>query len=114
MSFAGNNLFYPQRAIVNNVPVPSQSLVVSTAVVSFTGFTASPATDGVNIVSLDIQGSDVRVLWEGTVPTSTTGHILPASTAYTWTVSQFNAAKFIRDTTATADAVIWASPFMLS
>lgn len=107
---------YPLRAIVNNTPVTSQTITVSTAAIGFTSspFVASPATDGVSLISFDIQTSDVRVRFDGVDPTSTTGHILPATTAYTWTASQFLAAKFIRDTTSTVDAVIWASAFMIS
>lgn len=112
-----NNTLYPLRATDSaGTPVASQSLTVSTAAVGFTTapFTATPAVDGVSLVTLDIQVSDVRCLWEGTTPTSTTGHILPASTAYTWTISQFLAARFIRDSTMSVDAVIWASPFSIS
>ena len=90
-------------------PVASQSLTVSTAAVAPTGYTASPAVNGVNYVTFDVQTNAVRVRWDGTDPTGTVGHILAASTAYTWSVAQFNAAKFIRISTASADAVIFSS-----
>lgn len=112
---SGNNLFYPKRATNSaGTPIASQSITVSTAAIAGTGYNGDTVVDPVSIVCLDIQTSDVRVRWDGTDPTSSTGHILPASTAYTWTVSQYNSAKFIRDSTMTVDAVIWASPFMLS
>lgn len=114
MSFAGNGLFYPMRAMVGGNPVPSQSTTVSTAAIAPTGYTATPAVDGVSLVSFDIQDQDVRCRFDGTDPSGTVGHILPASTAYTWNVQQYNSAKFIRISTATADATIFASPFMLS
>lgn len=90
-------------------PVASQSLTVSTAAVAATGYTGSTAVSGVNLVTFDVQTSDVRVRWDGTDPTSTVGHVLPAGTAYTWDVDQYNAAKFIRDTAASGDATIFAS-----
>jgi hypothetical protein len=37
------------------------------------------------------------------------GHILYVGGSFTWAVSQFNASKFIRISTATADAVIFSS-----
>lgn len=109
-----NGVLYPKRAMSNDTPITSQTLTVSTAAVSFTGFTAPNAVNGVQLVVFDVQGNDVRCFWEGTTPTGTTGHILPASSAYAWDCAQFNAAQFIRISTATADAVIVASPFMIS
>lgn len=101
---------YPKRAMSSGSPVASQSLSVTVAAAAFTGFTASTAVGGVTMVTFDIQDYDVRARWDGTDPTSTVGHVLPASTAYTWDVDQFNAAKFIRDTSATGNATIFASP----
>ena len=109
MSFSTANVAYPFRAMVAGSPVASQSLTVSTAAVAPTGFTASPDVDGVNYVTFDIQTNSVRVRWDGTDPTGTVGHVLYAGSAYTWSVSQFNASKFIRISTATADAVIFSS-----
>lgn len=109
MSFSTANVAYPFRAMVAGSPVASQSLTVSTAAVAPTGFTASPEVDGVNYVTFDIQTNSVRVRWDGTDPTGTVGHVLYAGSAYTWAVSQFNASKFIRISTATADAVIFSS-----
>ena len=90
-----------------NAPIASQSLTVSTAAVAFgTAFAART-----QLVTFDIQDNDVRVRWDGTDPTGTVGHILPAGTAYTWAASQATAAKFIRISTASADGVIFASEF---
>lgn len=104
------NALYLKRAMTSAGPVASQSLTVSTAAVAATGYTPVPSVDGVFAVSFDIQVSNVRVRWDGTDPTSTVGHLLYAGTNYTWDCAKFNAAKFIRDTAATADAIIFASP----
>lgn len=106
MPFNNIGPLYPYPAKSAGSTVASQSITVSTAAIGVTTAFAVP----VEMVTFDVQGYDVRVRWDGTDPTSTTGHILPASTAYTWAANQFNAAKFIRDSTATADATIFASP----
>jgi len=113
MAYSSLNVIYPSRVLDNTgTPVASQSTTVSTAAIAATGYTATPGgTTHVQLVSFDVQTSDIRVRWDGTDPTSTVGHILPAGTAYTWAASQYNASKFIRDTSATADAIIFASPF---
>lgn len=105
------HVLYPKRAMLSASPVASSSTTVSTsAVAPSTIYTASTAVDPVILVTFDVQTSDVRVRWDGTDPTSTVGHRLPAGTAYTWDVDQFNAAKFIRDSGAVSDATIFASP----
>ncbi len=115
MAMVIQNALFPLRATdKDGAPVLSQSTTVSSAAVAATGYTSTPAVDGVGVVVLDIQDNDVRCRWDGVNPSGTVGHILPASTAYTWSCSQYNAAKFIRISTATADAVIFASPFMIS
>ena len=87
--------------------VASQSLTVSTLSVPFgTAFNANS-----KLVTFDVQGADIRCRWDGTDPTSTVGHILPAGTAYTWNKEQAAAAEFIRISTATGDATIFASEF---
>lgn len=102
---------YPGRAITGTTPVASQSTTVSTAAVAATGYTnAIAGGGGVTLVTFDVQTSNLRARWDGTDPTSTVGHMLTAGNAYTWNVSQYNAAKFIRDTAAVADGVIFASP----
>lgn len=109
--FSQIHVVYPKRAITGTTPVASQSKTVSTAAVAATGFTdATAGGGGVNMVTFDVQDNHVRVRWDGTDPTSTVGHILYAGTNYTWPVALYNAAKFIRISTASADATIFASP----
>ena len=110
MSYNNIRPLYPFRAMSGSSPVASQSLTVSTAAVSPTGFTAAPAVNGVELVTFDVQTSNLRVRWDGTNPTSTVGHLLFAGTNYTWPTSMYNAAVFIRDTAATADGTVFASP----
>lgn len=94
-------------------PIASQALTVSTAAVAPVGYTGSSAVDNNSVVTFDVQGYAVRARWDGTDPTSTVGHYLPATSGYTWDVDQFNATKFIRDTAATGDATIFSSPFQI-
>lgn len=101
------NVLYPYPARAGASAVASQSITVSTVAI---GVTTAFEQNDVPIVTFDVQGSDVRVRWDGTDPTSTVGHILPASTAYTWSSVQFNGAKFIRDSGASSDATIFVSP----
>jgi hypothetical protein len=98
------NVLYPYPARSGSSAVASQSISVSTVAIGVgTAFDQNSSP----IITFDVQDNDVRVRWDGTNPTSSVGHILPASTAYTWSCAQFNAAKFIR---VSADAVIFASP----
>jgi hypothetical protein len=110
--FSQTNVLYPKRALNNaGTPVASQSLAVSTVAVAATGYTdAALGGSGVNYVTFDVGAQPIRVRWDGTDPTSTVGHYLPSYSAYTWTISQYNAAKFIRDTAATGDSTVFASP----
>lgn len=91
--------------MISTGPVPSQSLTVSTAAVAF----GTTFADTTNQVTFDIQGVDVRARWDGTDPSGTVGHILPAGTAYTWDKAMAAAAKFIRISTASSDATIFLS-----
>lgn len=109
--FSGVNILYPKRSLLSGTPIAAQALTVSTAAVAATGYTSATAgTSPVQFVAFDVQDQDVRVRWDGTDPTSTIGTILYAGTNYTWAVSQYDAAKFIRKSTATADATIFAHP----
>lgn len=103
------NVLYPLRAIVSTtgLPVASQSITVSTVAI---GITTPYDQNNVGMVTFDVQDSNVRVRFDGTDPTSAVGHILYAGLAYTWRLSMFNAAKFIRHSAATGDATIFASP----
>lgn len=96
----------PDAARANGAVIPSQNLVVSTAAVSFTAFDASV----VELVEITISDQPVRVRWDTTDPTATVGHKLLPNLAYQWRVKLFNGCKFIRDTSATGDATIFASP----
>lgn len=112
--FSQIRALYPLPARINsggvNSAVADQSLTVSTASVPATGYTEASAGGGaVLLVTFDVQTSNVRCRWDGTAPTSTTGHLLYAGQGYTWPTGQYNAARFIRDTAASVDATIFAS-----
>ena len=113
MATSNQHVSYPKRAMTGSTATASQSLTVSTAAIAATGYTGSSGVNNNSLVVFDVQTSNVRVRWDGTDPTSTVGHLLYVGSAYTWDVDQFNAAKFIRDTAATADAVIFSSPFQI-
>ena len=113
MATSNQHVAYPKRAMLAGSPVASQSLTVSTAAIAPTGYTGSTAVGNNSVVVFDVQTANVRVRWDGTDPTSTVGHLLYVGSAYTWDVDQFNAAKFIRDSAATADAIIFSSPFQI-
>lgn len=98
------------RAVTVAGPVASQTLAVSTSAVPTVGYTADSSGGGVALVTFDVQTSNLRCRWDGTAPTSTVGHLLFAGTNYTWNVAMFNNAQFIRDTAASVDGAIFASP----
>jgi hypothetical protein len=106
MSYDITHPIYPMCAIGTSGIIASQSITVSTAAIGI-GTAFDPTV--VKTVTFDVQDQGVRVRFD-TDPTSTVGHILPASTAYEWDVARFNRAKFIRISTATGDATIFASP----
>lgn len=104
------NPLYPRPAQNASGSITSQITTVTAGSTTVTGFNMT-SPYAVDLVSFDVQGGPIRALWEGSTPTDTSGHVLTAGSAYTWATLQYNAAKFIRDSTATADAVICASPF---
>jgi hypothetical protein len=109
--FSGNILFFPRRAQTGGTPVAAQSTTVSTVSITPSGYTAASAGGGgVNYVMLDVQTSNVRVRFDGTAPTSTVGTLLYAGEKYTWSLDLYNNAKFIRDTSASSDATLFAHP----
>jgi hypothetical protein len=109
--YSGNILFFPRRAQTGGTPIAAQSTTVSTASVSPAGFTNAVAGGGgVNFVMLDVQTSNVRVRFDGTAPTSTVGTLLYVGEKYTWSIDLYNNAKFIRDTSASSDATLFAHP----
>lgn len=100
---------YPQPAYNGNSLLTSLSTTVTSGSTTATAWTVS-SPSLIQLVSFDVQGDDIRVLWEGSTPTSTSGHILPGGTAYTWAFNQFANSKFILSSGSTA-SVIMASPF---
>lgn len=106
MAFTQVHALYPKRAQNTAGTIASQSITVSTVAI---GVTTAFDTILAGMVTFDVQDQNVRVRWDGTDPTSTVGHVLPASTAYTWDTDQFNNAKFIRDVSSTGSATIFCS-----
>ena len=90
--------------------VTSQVTSVTSGATTVTGYVSTTGIPDIQLVSFDIAGDDVRVYWEGSTPTSSTGHILPGGTAYTWSANQYNNSKFCLSGSGTT-AVITASPF---
>ena len=111
MSFDITRPLYPRRAILasTTAAITSHVVTVTSGAATDTAFNTNPP-GAVDLVTFDVQGGAVRTYWEGSTPTSTTGHVLPAGTAYTWDAVQYNNAKFILDSSATS-ATIVASPF---
>jgi hypothetical protein len=109
MAFSNINPLYPLPAAAmvsgTSTPVASQSITVSTVAVATTDYAST-----VDVVTFDVQTSAVRARWDGTAPTSTVGHLLPIGGGYAWSRAQWNAAQFIRDTSASGDAIVFASP----
>jgi hypothetical protein len=110
MSYNIMNPLFPRPASNASGFIASQVTTVTTGVTTVTAFNTTPPY-AVDLVAFDVSGGPVRVLWEGSTPTSTSGHTLTAGSAYTWAAVQYNNSKFIRDTSATADAIVTASPF---
>ncbi len=110
MSYNVLNPMYPQPAMSGNSFITSQVTTVTSGATTVTGFSPTTSVGQIQLVSFDVQGDAVRVFWEGSTPTSTSGHILPGGTAYTWAANQFNASKFILSSGSTASAIC-ASPF---
>lgn len=106
MSYDLNNL-YTKPAFDNaNAPVADQRITVDATAGGVQG--TSYTTTSVTLVDLDVQDADVMVTFDGSAPTSTNGHRLYVGSAYTWAVSRFNNAKFIRQ--GSTSAAIQASP----
>ena len=109
MSYSITNPLFPRPSVnVSNAYITAAVTTVTSGATTVTAFNlTSPAA--VDLVTFDVQSGDVRVYWEGSTPTSTTGHLLPQGSAYTWAAVQYNNAKFILDANSTA-ATIVASP----
>jgi hypothetical protein len=102
----------PAVSVTNLYPTPTngatdQRLTVDGTVggVQF----ASTFSTSSRYVVLDVQDADVMVTFDGSAPTSTNGHRLPAFTSYTWHVNTARVAKFIRATATSG--VVHASEF---
>jgi hypothetical protein len=111
MAYSVLNPMYPQPALATGgaTYLTSQVTTVTSGATTVTGYT--PGTVGqIQLVTFDVFGDDVRVFWEGSIPTSSSGHVLPGGTAYTWAVNQYNNSKFILSGSGTS-ATITASPF---
>jgi hypothetical protein len=100
----------PALALGGTSYLTSQIVTVTSGSTTATGYTPGSVGD-IQLVSFDIFGDDIRCYWEGSTPTASTGHVLPGGTAYTWSVNQWNNARFILSAGGTGAAVITASPF---
>lgn len=109
MSYNILNPLYPQPAYNGNSLITSVTTTVTAGATTAASFTVT-SPSAIQLVSFDVQGDDVRVYWEGSTPTSSTGHVLPGGSAYTWAYNQYVNSKFILSGTGTA-AVITASAF---
>lgn len=95
---------------VNNIsPIPftQESVTVSTSAVILTRATYLP-TDGPNAIqaTISVGAQPIRVWFTGTAPTATVGHYLAANTVFYICGQTLQTFKAIRDTTASADAVL--------
>ena len=103
------NPLYPQPAYNGNSLITSAITTVTSGATTAASFSVtSPSL--IQLVSFDVAGDDVRVFWEGSTPTSSSGHVLPGGTAYTWAYNQYIGSKFILSGSGTS-AVITASAF---
>jgi hypothetical protein len=112
MSFNIINPLYPQPALAvgGTSYLTSQVTSVTAGATTVTGFAGTTTQSQVQLVYLDIAGDDVRVYWEGSTPTSSTGHVLTSKVGYMWAANRYNNSKFILSGTGTA-STITASPF---
>ncbi len=105
----GIGIIYPQPAYSGNSLVTSVITTVTSGATTAASFTVTNPSL-IQLVTFDVAGDDVRVYWEGSTPTASTGHILPGGTAYTWAYNQWQGSKFILSTGSTS-SVITASAF---
>ena len=102
-----NTVFYPRPAILNNAQVSGTALTVtSTAAVQLSNF-----DNRIDIITVDIQGNDVYVTFDGTTPANGVAHIIYNREKVDWSPATARAAKFVALTTA--NATIYASPFQI-
>lgn len=109
MAFGILGPLYPQPAYNGNSLITSVVTTVTAGSTNATSFSVS-SPSLIQLVTFDVAGDDVRVFWEGSTPTSSSGHVLPGGTAYTWAYNQYANSKFILSGSGTA-SVITASAF---
>lgn len=83
-----------------------QLTVTSTATVQFSAFNKLTTC-----VVLDIQTANTYCTFDGTTPSATSGHILYAGSAYTWSTAAATFAKFVA--TTTTNATVYCSEFTI-
>lgn len=99
--------------ISNIYPVPTPGATDTNYTISSSAVDYSDMSMTVNSLTryivFDVTGADVRVTFDGSAPTSSNGHLVYAGQSYTWALTTFKLAKFIR--AASTDAVIHATQF---
>ena len=83
--------------------------VTSTAAVQITS--TSLSTHFFDLVTLDIQGSNVYVTFDGSTPSSSAAHIMYVGEKADWSRATVTAAKFVA--TTTTNALIYCSFFQV-
>jgi hypothetical protein len=105
----GLGILYPQPAYSGNSLITSCITTVTSGSTTAASFSVtSPSL--IQLVTLTVAGDAVRVYWEGSTPTSTSGHIIVSGIHYTWPYNQWANSKFILSASSTA-SVITASAF---
>ncbi len=103
------NVRYPRPASNASAFITSQATTVTAGATTVAGYNTTPPY-AVDVVKFNVAGDPCRVLWEGSTPGATTGHLVVAGIFYEWPTVQYNNAKFCFATGSTA-SVITASPF---
>lgn len=105
----GLNPLYPKPAQTTNSSGTSTPLLLQT--LSVTTATAFAAFDiNTSLVYVDIQGNAVYGTFDGSVPSSSNGHLFAVNTNYTW--AKQTAALF-KCIAVTGTAVLTASQFQV-
>lgn len=108
MSYSVTNPLYPRPSSNTTGYITAQATTVTASATTVTGF-SSVGPNSVDVVWLDVAGDPVRVFWEGSTPTASSGHLFVAGVVYTLPVVAYDNAKFILKTGSTA-SVVTASP----
>lgn len=83
-----------------------QELTISTSVVTLSMAGVPPD----RVIAWDLRGGPVRMAMDGTDPTATRGQTISDLAKGEWSQQAAAAMKFIRDSTAGADAKLTATP----